>query len=97
MASYFWKRLNDYYKGLWKLSAQEYNDENALLGKKKRRGFWHFAINLQQQMRGFDNALFKEMWQYLVPEERIVWWNPADSLIHLEIARIKSNMNYADL
>lgn len=97
MASYFWKRLNDYYKAQWKVKAQTYNQEKGLCGKKKHRGFWQFAITLQQHMKSFDNALFKEMWQYLLSEERIVWMEPVDSLIHLEIDRIKSKIDYENL
>lgn len=89
LASYFWNRFTAFYKKQWKLIAANYNSENGLTGKEKRRGFWHFAIMLQEQMLNYESALFSGIWQNFLPEERMKWMCPSDSLVAHELECVR--------
>lgn len=89
LASYFWEKLDERYKTEWKQSAADHNYMNGLRGKRKRRGFWHFALALENQVSKYDVKIFHDIWQNLKTDERMFWLFSADSLVDYEIKCIR--------
>ncbi len=88
IASYFWSKLNDYYKQQWKLGAAQRNKKNKLTGKRKLRGFWFFAVTLEEYMVNYETAIFYEIWHNFRPEHRLTWLVPAESIIEQELQKV---------
>jgi len=93
LASYFWNRLTDNYKAQWKADAAYYNAERGLTGRRKRRGFWHFALSLEEAMMIHNYSIYTVIWHNLLPEARQIWMFPSETLINHELDHIMSAMN----
>uniref|UniRef100_A0A915ISD6 Uncharacterized protein n=1 Tax=Romanomermis culicivorax TaxID=13658 RepID=A0A915ISD6_ROMCU len=51
IASYFWEKMAQHFKDEWKRVAQERE-------KKKKRGFWLFALSLERALLTCDEHFF---------------------------------------
>lgn len=97
VASYFWNRLNDHHKQQYKISAYHENREEGRAGRRKLRGFWLFAKNLETHMKNYESYIFYEIWHNMLLEHQRTWYEPGQRVIEQEISRIGSNLSNLSL
>jgi hypothetical protein len=88
VASYFWEKVEGYIQQEYKSEAKRQNATRHLHGRKKKRGFWLFALHLERSLLAHDTNSFHVMWEQLTPEWREYWVGLYADLIESEIKRV---------
>lgn len=93
VASYFWERINSFYKEQYKVMAYHRNSLECHSGKYKLRGFWIFAKTLEMHLFSPKSNFFHAMWQNLMPEHKLTWLLRDDNkpTVEEEMAKITHN------
>jgi hypothetical protein len=88
LTSYFWEKIDPEIRNLYKYEAHSLNKSRHLTGKKRKRGFWVFALDLELTLLNQDIAFFNAIWFHLDLKWKNYWREKTFNLICQEIERV---------
>lgn len=88
VSSYFWDKFEPEIRDLYKCEAYSRNKTRGLAGKKRKRGFWLFTLDLEKALLTRDIEFSNGIWLHLDLDWKDYWREKTLNLICNEIERV---------